>query len=259
MYELTRYPKKTGIVKMRNINVCWFVVLVYFSWPLIAMGAATLEEGVAAVEKQDYETAFSVFKQLAEQGNAEAQYNLAILYRQGKGVTQDKEVALKWFEKSAALGLASAEYYLGHLYDNGDGVTRDPATAVSWYKKAAEKGNPLAQSNLGVAYASGEGVKQDIIKAYVWFSLAASQGLTAALENRNLLKKEMSEQLQSNAQRLTREYFSKYVSPFQPPPSMQIRRPETAEAHQGLNQPHSQQQSFPHSGHPPMGNDKHNH
>ena len=242
---------------MRNINVFLLAtVFVGISW---SAAAETFEDGIVAIEKQDYETASRIFKELANSGNAEAQYNLAIMYRQGQGVAQDKETALKWFEKSAELGLPSAEYYLGHLYDNGDSVTRNPVTAVSWYKKAAEKGNPLAQSNLGVAYANGEGVQQDIVKAYVWFSLAASQGLTAALENRNLLKKEMSEELQTNAQRLTRDYFSKYVAPFQPPPSMQVRRPEAAQAHQGMNQPHTGHQSEqtvphdPHGGHPPLG------
>ena len=200
-------------MKFRYTNRFVFVVFCLLS--IVAYSAEEkLDDGVAAIEKQDYATAFRIFKQLAEQGNAEAQYNLAILYRQGKGIKQDKQTALLWFEKSAKQGLASAEYYLGHLYDNGDTVNRDPAVAVEWYKKAAEKGNPLAQSNLGVAYANGEGVGQDIIKAYVWFSLAASQGLTAALENRNLLKKEMSEELQQNARRLTEEYFNRYVSPF---------------------------------------------
>lgn len=246
---------------MRKPNYYWLIVIICFSLINEVAGATKLEEGVSAVEKQDYATAYRVFNELAEQGNAEAQYNLAILYRQGKGVAKDNAAALKWFEKSANQGLASAEYYLGHLYDNGDSVTRSSTTAVSWYKKAAEKGNPLAQSNLGVAYANGEGVKQDIIKAYVWFSLAASQGLTAALENRNILKKEMSEELQSNAQRLTTEYFNKYVTPFQPPPTMQSRtgRPSAAEAHQGINQSGKPQPLSPQGGHPPMGEDKHNH
>jgi len=244
---------------MRKPNFYWFIIVICFSLVTELAGAAKLEEGVSAVEKQDYATAYAVFKELAEQGNAEAQYNLAILYRQGKGVEKDNATALVWFEKSANQGLASAEYYLGHLYDNGDGVARSSTTAVGWYKKAAEKGNPLAQSNLGVAYANGEGVKQDIIKAYVWFSLAASQGLTAALENRNILKKEMSEELQDNAQRLTREYFNKYVTPFQPQSSKQPRvgHSGVSDAHQRMNQPSPQ--TRPHDGHPPMGEDKHNH
>jgi TPR repeat protein len=175
-----------------------------------------LEAGIAAVEKEDYMTAYQIFKVLAEEGNAEAQHNLAILYRQGKGVMQDSKLAAGWFQKAADQGVASAQYYMGHIYDVGEGVEKNPELATQWYKKGAENGDPLAQVNLGVSYANGEGIKQDVVLAYVWFSLAASQGMTTALENRNLLKKDMSEELVQNAQRLTREYFSRYVAPFQP-------------------------------------------
>jgi TPR repeat protein len=218
--------------KMKKWVADW-VLFACLSAPGLLFAADPLEDGVKAVEQEDYMSAYQLFKGLAEQGNAEAQYNLAILYRQGKGVMQDQELALQWFQKAAKQGLASAEYYLGHLYDTGDSVNKDAAVAFDWYKKAAEKGNPLAQSNLGVAYANGEGVGQDIIKAYVWFSLSASQGLTAALENRNVLKKEMSEELQANARRLTTEYFNKYVAPFQPQ-----SKKLTSGGHQGVTDPH---------------------
>jgi TPR repeat protein len=206
MYKMIR--------RIRYSYILWLLVLI----PLgsIAADKDKLDEAVKAVETEDFMTAYQLLKGLAEQGNAEAQHNLAILYRQGKGVMRDPEVAAQWFQKAADQGLASAQYYLGHLYDVGEGVEKNSQLAVQWYKKAAEQGEPMAQTNLGVAYAQGEGTKQDIILAYVWFSLAAAQGLTAALENRNLLKQDMSEQLVQNAQRLTRDYFNRYVAPFQP-------------------------------------------
>ena len=219
-----------------------------------------VEAGVEAVEKQDYMAAFQIFKSLADQGNAEAQHNLAILYRQGKGVMQDEKLAAEWFRKAADQGLPSAQFYLGHMYDTGEGIEKNPELAFSWYQKAAQQGNPMAQTNLGVAYISGEGVKQDIILAYVWFSLAASQGLTTALENRNELRKEMSEELVENAQRLTREYFSKYVAPFQPQASQNLRRnhPRFPEPHQQNHPsaPLSSSPQAPASNHPPLGHGK---
>lgn len=231
---------------------------------LVYAGEQNVEAGIAAVEKQDYMNAYQVFKTLADQGDAEAQHNLAILYRQGKGVMQDSKLAAEWFRKAADQGLPSAQYYLGHLYDVGDGVEKNPELAVSWYQKAAQQGNPMAQSNLGVAYIAGEGIKQDIILAYVWFSLAASQGLTAALENRNELKKEMSEDLVKNAQRLTREYFSKYVAPFQPQASQFAgnSHPRVEGTHQQANPvtPHPSAGQMPAAGHPSLGHgDDHKH
>lgn len=246
-----------------------FSYLLVFIWvstwaAMVYASEQNVEAGIAAVENQDYMNAYQIFKTLADQGDAEAQHNLAILYRQGKGVMQDSKLAAEWFRKAADQDLSSAQYYLGHMYDVGDGVEKSPELAVKWYQKAAQQGNPMAQTNLGVAYIAGEGVKQDIILAYVWFSLAASQGLTTALENRNELRKEMSEDLVKNAQRLTREYFSKYVAPFQP----QARQfagnghPQVQGAHQPTSPatPQPSTGQVPAVGHPPLGHGKeHNH
>ncbi|NOZ52259.1 MAG: sel1 repeat family protein [Gammaproteobacteria bacterium] len=195
---------------------------------------ASIEDGISAVENEDYMSAYTMFKELAAQGDAEAQYNLAILYKQGKGVMQDADEAVNWFRKAAQQGLASAQYYMGHLYDSGEGVKQDFILAKNWYTKAAQQGNASAQSNLGVLYANGEGIKQDIVKAYVWFSLAVSQGLTAALDNRNLLAKSMSSELLNNATMLSREYFQQYVAPFSPQQNKLTSRghPAIPNAHQ---------------------------
>lgn len=224
----------------------------------------SLDDGVTAVEKQDYMTAYQIFKTLAAAGDAEAQHNLAILYRQGKGVMQDDRQAAEWFRKAAEQGLPSAQYYLGHMYDVGEGVERNAQQAVQWYQKGAEGGDPLAQANLGVSYANGEGVKQDVVLAYVWFSLAASQGLTSALENRNLLKKDMSEELIQNAQRLTRDYFSRYVAPFQPQSDKQSGsgHPRVPGGHQNISPepPPTASGVAPAEGHPPaVHGSNHNH
>ncbi|SVD18444.1 uncharacterized protein METZ01_LOCUS371298, partial [marine metagenome] len=42
-----------------------------------------------AFDKKDFRTSFEIFKPLAEQGDAKAQFNLGFLYRTGKGVKQD--------------------------------------------------------------------------------------------------------------------------------------------------------------------------
>lgn len=180
--------------------------------------ADRLDDGISAIDKQDFKAAYRIFKQLAEQGNSEAQYNLAILYRQGKGVPRNNKLAFKWFLAAAQQELVAAQFYVGYLFDMGQGTGKDGAKAVQWYKKAAQRGHPLAQANLGAAYADGEGVKQDIVQAFVWFGLAAAQGIPSALQNRNELKKHMSDELVTNAQGLTQVYFDKYVAPFQPKP-----------------------------------------
>jgi TPR repeat protein len=50
--------------------------------------AADYEKSYAFAEAGDYATAFSEWKALAEQGEAEVQYNLGVLYANGEGATE---------------------------------------------------------------------------------------------------------------------------------------------------------------------------
>ncbi|MGB9197426.1 MAG: GAF domain-containing protein [Terriglobales bacterium] len=78
--------------------------------------------------------------------------------------------------KLAEQGDADAEWQLGILYHNGDGVPKDDAIAVQWFERAAEQGYVNAQSTLGAYYEAGRGVPQDFSKAYTWSVLALAQG-----------------------------------------------------------------------------------
>ena len=73
----------------------------------------------------------------AEQGDAEAQYNLGCRYANGNGVAKDYVEAVKWYRKAAEQGNADAQYNLGTCYDYGTGVAKDEVEAVKWYRKAA--------------------------------------------------------------------------------------------------------------------------
>ena len=57
--------------------------------------------------------------------------------------------------QAADQGDANAQFNLGHMYYNGEGVPKDDAEAVKWYRLAAEQGDASAQSRLGVMYATG--------------------------------------------------------------------------------------------------------
>lgn len=84
--------------------------------------------------------------------------------------------AAKWFQKAAAQGDAEAEYELGILYSQGYGVLKDERQAVVWLRKAAMGGSRMAQSELGWLYKTGElGVKPDKEEAYFWLQLSTSQ------------------------------------------------------------------------------------
>ncbi|HEU0196744.1 MAG TPA: tetratricopeptide repeat protein [Nevskiaceae bacterium] len=127
------------------------------------------------------------FERSARQGNADAQVNLGSAYASGRGVHPDIGRALKWFRCSAAQGNALAEYNLGSAYAQGQGVVRNTATAMRLFLKAAIHGNSYALNNLGVAYATGEGQPPNPVMAYALFSAAivADPGDRPAFNNRS--------------------------------------------------------------------------
>ena len=76
---------------------------------LAAPAWAGFDEGLAAYERGDYETALKEWEPLAEHGLAEAQHNLGVMYANGQGVPQDDAGALKWYRLAADQGYSRAQ------------------------------------------------------------------------------------------------------------------------------------------------------
>ena len=79
---------------------------------LVGPVRAGFDEGMAAYEQGDYETALKEFRPLAEQGDADAQFKLGTMYNRGEGVPQDHAEALKWYRRAADQGHDVAQYNL---------------------------------------------------------------------------------------------------------------------------------------------------
>ena len=198
----------------------------------------SFEDGTAAYQRGDHATAMRLWRPIADQGHAEAQFNLGAIYSQGQGVPQDDAAAtnwyrkaadqgharaqynlgvrydnglgvpqeyaeaMKWFRKAADQGHAAAQFNLGIMYDNGRGVPQDYAEVASWFRLAADQGNAIAQCNLGSMYADGQGVPQNYVKAHMWFNLAAAQGNQDAVKSRDLVEQRMAPAQIIEAQKL---------------------------------------------------------
>ncbi len=176
---------------------------------------ADVESGVAAVNNGEYEKAFGLFQGLAEAGDSEAQHNLAMLYRAGKGIEKNLELSAHWFRKAADQGIADAQYYLGHMYASGEGLEQNTQYAFIWYRMAAENGQGMAQINLGVMYANGVGVTQDVEQAYLWFHAAAAQGYRAAFENKKIIEDTLEPEVLEKLKKKGSSYYKRYVLPYQ--------------------------------------------
>ena len=162
---------------MRFVIRCKRLLLFVVATASCGSSLAGVNEGVAALLKEDYATALKEFRPLAAGGDAEAQYRLGRMYEFGRGIAADMPQAMIWLRKSAAQENASAQTELGAIYASGfGGVPQDDAQAVAWFQKAANQGNPTAQYNLGLMYAKGGGVKRDFAQAVAWYRKAADQG-----------------------------------------------------------------------------------
>jgi TPR repeat protein len=123
--------------------------------------------------------------------------------------TGNYATALREFRALAEQGHASAQYNLGLMYDNGRGVTQDYKESVKWYRKSVEQGHASAQYNLGVLYGNGNGVRQDNIYAHMWFDIVASNGDENGALNRDIVAKRMTKEQLAEAQELARECVMK--------------------------------------------------
>ncbi len=73
------------------------------------------EVGVEGWGRGDYDTAVQEFRLLAEQGHAQAQVNLGIIYSQGRGVPKDSVQAYVWYTLAASQGDDLADKFKDHL------------------------------------------------------------------------------------------------------------------------------------------------
>ena len=106
---------------MRFVIRCKRLLLFAVATASCGSSLAGVNEGVAALLKEDYATALKEFRPLAAGGDAEAQYRLGRMYEFGRGIAADMPQAMIWLRKSAAQENASAQTELGAIYASGFG------------------------------------------------------------------------------------------------------------------------------------------
>ena len=94
---------------MKAILKTGFLALAIMLALAVPAHAGPLEDGKVAYESKDYATALKFWRPLAEQGVAEAQIGLGVMYEFGRGVPQDDAAAHMWFSLAIAQGLEEAQ------------------------------------------------------------------------------------------------------------------------------------------------------
>jgi localization factor PodJL len=148
-----------------------------------AEAAPTAAEGETQLPK----ALGSVLRTAAANGDADAQYEVALRYFEGRGVPQDLTVAAEWFERSARQGLVAAQFRLGGMHEKGLGVKKDLEAARRYYLAAGGAGHGKAMHNLAVLYAESIERKPDYKAAAIWFRRAADYGIANSQYNLAIL------------------------------------------------------------------------
>lgn len=165
---------------MRLIFIKIIVLLSLYSVSLYA-NTTPLQDGFDAYRAGRYDVAIKFWLPLAQSNeiskdNADAMYNVGLLYMNGQGVKQDYKHAKQWFKRAAFYGSADAAYNLGTMYMSQKFGFPSKKDALYWWKEAAEHGHIDSQYNLGVLLAFGHGTKIDNKGALSWWYKAATKG-----------------------------------------------------------------------------------
>lgn len=213
---------------------------------MTAVHAEPFQAGLNAMEREHYATAFRAWKGLADDGEAEAQNNIAFLYERGHGVKQSYTRAIEWYKKAAAqdspeamhnlgmlafdgygmrqdylaakryftaaaeLDLANSHYMLGLIYYQGHGLKKNPARARTHFMDAAKLGSPIGQFMTALMLQNGEGHpgdKTEPLKAFIWGMVSKMNGYADADSLLEYSKMQLSRSVQAKAAELAQSCF----------------------------------------------------
>ena len=120
-----------------------------------------LASGIAAFEAKEFRRSMQLLVPLAEQGNPEAQYRVAVQYQAGLGVVPNPLQAYHWMREAAEQDHGLALHGLGIMYLYGECVEKNPQSAARWLHRAAAQGLAGSMAALARMYETGEGVEKD--------------------------------------------------------------------------------------------------
>lgn len=171
---------------------------------------APIEKNELTYVQVDISAEFKRNRQLAEKGEAWAQFDLGMMYYMGRGAAPNYKVAMHWFKLAADQGYKKAYYYVGAIYLSdlsGERRTEEGVRwlkladrhgdihasiqlgyeyrglgsfynnveygleAVRWFKRTADLGNTIGYYYIAEMYQYGEGVPKDVVRAFMWYDI----------------------------------------------------------------------------------------
>ena len=131
-----------------NGRLCRFLLmLLLVLMPAFVMGDTSSSAGsISKKERSTVSAAFALYKEKAEQGDVEAQFNVGVMCETGWSVPVDNKKAVRWYREAAQQGHADAQIRLGMLYYLGVGAHQSDIKGQKWMREAAKQNHLLASN-----------------------------------------------------------------------------------------------------------------
>ena len=131
-----------------------------------------------------------------------------------RGVPQDRAQAAAWYRKAAEQGDAQAQFNLGLMYRYGPGYSPNLERWVKAFDPAPGYARPTAQGNPAAKYNASSGIPKDYIEAHKWMSLAAARATgdnqKRFADERDSLAKVMTPEQIAEAQKRASEWTAAF-------------------------------------------------
>ena len=187
----------------------------------------SVRQGVELWRASKWDAAVSMWQPFAENGDADAMFNMGQAYKLGRGVALEKTTAGDWYRRAAVKGHLPAQANLGILLFQAT----EKAEAVRWLKAAADRGEMRAQYVLGIVHWNGDGAVKSLPLAYAYLVRAAAQGLPEATKALNELSQVIQSLDRANGWQIATSLANgsgipaQFQPGIQPPPMMAVTTP----------------------------------
>jgi hypothetical protein len=152
------------------------IILGFSSYVFAQITSREYNQAASAYQNGNFAEAEKLWIDLADQGDADAQYALGIMHLKKEAQQSEDAIAFRYLVEAAKKQHVASMFNLGVAYWEGRGVSRQTEKALNWWEVAAQRDDAGAQYNLGLAYYIGEGRAQSTPKAIYWVQQAANNG-----------------------------------------------------------------------------------
>ena len=114
--------------------------------------AMELESGIAAFETKNFAHAIKLLSPIADEGNVEAMYRMAIMLQNGLGCQTSTEKAFSYMKDAAHKGYPLAQHAYGFMFFEGECTEKDIDKSIEWFTKAADQGLMGSATTLAMIY-----------------------------------------------------------------------------------------------------------